>query len=416
MEYFEYKYQKYRSKYSRLSRLVRQMGGDLDGLKQARQVVVVFDYDDTLRSQFGLGPTPEDWHIDVTEENNIKTAVEFFRLWKRQTGLPIVLFSAGTLVYDQLVEPLGRVGFRVSLNSFSREADLVLFYPGRAGQRLGGRGYYRADPQQLAEHCRRIARIWGQEDRSRATLLNGFLPIDNYVIAPFPEDQRQLVGHVVVEVDPDLDARNGVAIDLMPGIAPPGSTEVYIFKDLSALKHHLSFRLKCLPSEIGLVFFDDRYDHYGLSPDIDLYVSSKLLRSEEADRSKIEFTYGVTNILREVTKRAGFGSPRPDRIDIEGPVKARTIAEMIHREMDYPHSLMVGKTPVRAPAELDPPDEALASDLPVLTKRSLGQALEELFGHQQEHQPVSDARGPSPKRRRFKPRMLTKDREEPDSR
>jgi len=257
------------------------------------QKFLIFDYDDTIMPSVisrKLANQPDYGASQVKDR-----LVGFYRFlvyWKKTTGIPIIILSAGTIAYLHLISLFGKY-LRISINYFDPRMDVCMFLPVPFTYIMTKQNnYLRLDNNNAVSTTLQNNMIkyyynvftkypnanyyFIHPSQIEAALLQADAPSSN-------QKTRELVNGIshkkVVYVQKPLDPQSLQGCFYLPGVSYTKEVGFYEFlncrrqfKNLDALRKHISFVCSKPATHIHFYFFDDRASHLGMG-DNDIYLS-----------------------------------------------------------------------------------------------------------------------------------------------
>lgn len=263
------------------------------------QKFLIFDYDDTIMPSSisrKLANKP-DYGASLVKEH-LNPFFEFIHYWKRTTGIPIIILSAGTIAYTHLVSLYGK-NLLISINYFDPRMHVCMFLPISFTSIISKQNDYlklsnNNDVSVLLQN-NTVAYYYNVFSKYQKANVYSIHPsqideaIDQSKLQPGKGNAREFINGIshkkVVYVQQPFDAQNTFGAKALngcfylPGVNYYKEVGFYEFlncqrqfKDLDALRKHFSFVLGKPTKAIHFYFFDDRASHIGMDTD-DIYLS-----------------------------------------------------------------------------------------------------------------------------------------------
>lgn len=256
------------------------------------QKFLIFDYDDTIMPSSvsrTLSNQPDYGASSV--KDHLNSFFQFILYWKKTTGIPIVILSAGTIAYLHLVSLYGKY-LRISVNYFDPRMDICMFLPIPFVNILGKREDY----LKLSNNNDVSTLLQKNMINYYYSVFSKYQGSNFYSIHPsqiseavnqsnelLPGNAREFINGIshkkVVYVQQSFDKQSMSGCFYLPGVNYYKEVGFYEFlncrrqfKDLDALRKHFSFVLGKPTKAIHFYFFDDRASHIGMGDD-DIYLS-----------------------------------------------------------------------------------------------------------------------------------------------
>ena len=257
------------------------------------QKLLIFDYDDTIMPSVitrKLSKHP-DYGAKLVKEH-LDTFYRFIQYWKLTTGIPIIILSAGTIAYLHLISLYGRQ-LKISINYFDPRMDLCMFIP------FPFTGIVNKNSNYLTLTNDNDVSVYLQNNMIHYyySVFSKYKGSNYFFIHPgqlneaatrsnetVPDSQsREFINGIshkkVVYVQHPLDEESMNACFYLPGINYYKEVGFYEFlncrrqfKNLDALRKHISFVTGKPSRSLHFYFFDDRSSHLGMGDD-DIYLS-----------------------------------------------------------------------------------------------------------------------------------------------
>lgn len=257
------------------------------------QKLLIFDYDDTIMPS---SVTRQLANMPDYGAQLVKPKLEgFFRFlvyWKQTTGVPIIILSAGTVAYMHLISLYGKF-LRISINYFDPRMDICMFIPIPFSFILSKQNNY----LRLNNNNAVSTSLQNNMIKYYYNVFTKYPNANYYFIHPsqieaamigasnqLPDlKNREFINGLshkkVVYVQKPLDQTASTGCFFLPGISYTKEVGFYEFlncrrqfKNLDALRKHISFVCSKPATAIHFYFFDDRASHLGMS-DNDIYLS-----------------------------------------------------------------------------------------------------------------------------------------------
>jgi hypothetical protein len=257
------------------------------------QKFLIFDYDDTIMPSTitkKLASDPDYGASQVKEK--LQVFFRFIVYWKKTTGIPVIILSAGTIAYIHLISLFGRF-LRVSINFYDPGMDVCIFIPIPFYYMMSSKRNMitlennNAVNLTLQENC---GRYYKRLFESHSTL-------EYYSISPSQLEHAMSKAYTVVPEKSQREFINGIShkkisyqqkvVDqqtvtgcfYLPGYNYQKQVSLYEFmncrrqfKNLDALRRHIAFVTNKHAKAIHFYFFDDKASHLGMGDD-DIYLS-----------------------------------------------------------------------------------------------------------------------------------------------
>jgi len=255
------------------------------------QKFLIFDYDDTIMPSVitkQLANEPDYGAKRV--QQRLEGFYRFLRYWKQTTGIPIIILSAGTIAYMHLISLYGK-HLRISINFFDPRMDVCMFVPVPFSCILSKQNnYLRLDNNNAVSTTLQNNMI-----KYYYNVFTKYPDANYYFIHPSQIEAAQSVSQLpdhknrefinglshkkVVYVQKPLDQQAMMGCFYLPGLSYTKEVGFYEFlncrrqfKNLDALRKHISFVCSKPARSVHFYFFDDRASHLGMGDD-DIYLS-----------------------------------------------------------------------------------------------------------------------------------------------
>lgn len=254
------------------------------------QIFLIFDYDDTI-----MPSNISRHYVDAPDygaqsvESKLSGFYEFIRYWKKNTGIPIIILSAGTIVYLHLVSLYG-TKLNMSINYFDPRMDLCMFIPIPLAIIMGKRINYLT-----LEHNNDVSKklltnlslyyynVWTKHPNNKYYQIHLTQIKDAEALTTTPDQNNREyingISHRKVVYLPIGSDLSGETCFYLPGVNYAKTVGFYEFlncrrqfKNLDGLRKHLSFVLDKSAKTIDFYFFDDKASHLGMGEE-DIYLS-----------------------------------------------------------------------------------------------------------------------------------------------
>jgi len=256
------------------------------------QKYLIFDYDDTIMPSTitrKLQGEPDYGSNQVKDKLDV--FYKFVKYWKNQTGTPIIILSAGTIAYMHLISLYGPK-LRASINYFDPAVDICIFIPIPFDMITGKDSIVNLNSSNGVN-----VRLQRDTARYYQNVFNKCPGLECYSIKSSQLENAQDTAHSHVPDKSQREFINGIShrkisyerkpverynlngCFYLPGFnyeKQPGLYEFMNcrrqFKNLDALRRHISFVTGRPCRNIHFYFFDDKASHLGMGDD-DLYLS-----------------------------------------------------------------------------------------------------------------------------------------------
>lgn len=254
------------------------------------QIFLIFDYDDTIMpSNISRNFVNHPDYGAQSVKAQLQVFYEFICYWKRVTGIPIIILSAGTIVYLHLVSLYG-TKLNISVNYFDPRMDLCMFIPIPLAMTMRKKTDYLT-----LEHNNDVSRllqnnlhlyyynVWTKHPNNKYYQIHLTQIKDAESLTQLPnQNNREYINgisHRKIVYLPTGSDLSGDTCFYLPGVNYAGEVGFYEFlncrrqfKNLDGLRKHLSFVLNKPARDIDFYFFDDKASHLGMG-ERDIYLS-----------------------------------------------------------------------------------------------------------------------------------------------
>lgn len=282
------------------------------------QIYLIFDYDDTIMpsATTKLMQDEPDWGAALVKDR-LEIFYRFIIHWKKTTDIPIIIFSAGTIAYVHLVSQFGPY-LRISINYFDPAMDVCIFIPIPFYSITDGSKIVKLNNNNMVNN-----KLYHNTSRYYQKLLSNHQSIEYQSINP---SQIQRAYDHAANLHMDKNQKNHVniyshkkvcyskqSVDpnsmtgcfYLPALNCKKEMTLYEFlnckrqfKNLDALRRHISYVTHKPCKNIRFYFFDDKAIHLGMS-DSDIYLS------KPHNYSPTYFVGKIIPILKSLTDSHG---------------------------------------------------------------------------------------------------------------